>query len=428
MKTILPFLLLTISLNAQTSRSQAEPLKVEWLREIPAFEEDHVSGLLINSNNIIASLQAGHIAGFTKNGEELWSAESNSGVYMLGRHGQYIYTQGYMHLEQRTEQGNILNNYVLKNVDDNTISARNGQIWNSSLYTTNMTHLLLKYDLSGDLIYSKKIAENCDNKFLCAGGGFVYVFANIKNPAQGTRLIQFDTTGNQKWSVSVGDVRAMLADDEGNCYIAPVNVETTLIKYNTQGQVIWSTLVTGQFIEEMSKRGDSIFVCGRLSLGSEENQKCAYSIISAKTGKILQQQSFAIYKPDTEIEYFSKIASDGDNVYVGGTHGKMGYYSCFLIKLSKEGKITEIQDQESSNSFSVFPNPSGSKFTISSSTSISTVHITMRNAAGQTVFYKTISRENGKNIEVNPGELPSGTYIIEIVSGNKKTVKKVVVE
>jgi hypothetical protein len=243
-------------------------------------------------------------------------------------------------------------------------------------------------------------------------------------------LMQYDTLGNQKWSVGVGDIRAMLADDQGNCYIAPVNVETTLIKYDTEGKVIWSTLVTGQFVKGMSKRGDSIFVCGNVSLNAKTSKKqaCAFSIISAKTGNIIHQQTFTIIEDENEREYFSQIACDGENVYVGGSYGWQST-TCFLLKLSKEVNTTGIQENKSGSSFSIYPNPSGSKFTIAcEDANVTSLKVTVRNNLGQVVQKKEIECSGQKTWELDLGKQAGGNYTIEIVSGKERVVKRVVVE
>ncbi len=192
---------INLDLYSQTEVKESSFFKVEWSHEISKVEDDRVSGLLMDSDHIVASTRGDKIVCFNALGIELWNSNGSSGVYTVGKYGDHIFTQGYMHLEKRSNNGEILNKTVLINEDNNTISARNGQIWRSSLYTTNMSNLLLKYDLNGNRIFTKVISENCDNIFLSVGEKYVYVLANIKEPFEGLRLLQFDTLGNRNWAV-----------------------------------------------------------------------------------------------------------------------------------------------------------------------------------------------------------------------------------
>jgi hypothetical protein len=230
----------------------------------------------------------------------------------------------------------------------------------------------------------------------------------------------------------MGMVTNILADKNDNCYAFNVQSQTSNIvnKYNPAGNLIWSKVVSGQVILNGYLSGDSLFVCGSESIDVAEgrNQNPTFSILSVADGKILQQQVLDFYGGDEGYgEGFDHVVFDGAALYLAGHAGSQSPNN-FLVKLSKQGNINGIQEQEASNSYSVFPNPSGSNFTLSSTKSISNVHIIMRNALGQVVFSKSITKETGKNVEVSPGELPAGTYFIEVVSGTKKTVKKMVME
>jgi hypothetical protein len=74
MKTIFFLLLSGISLHAQNSRFQAEPLKMDWLTKIEAFEEDDVTGILIGENSVIVSQRSSGISGYSLKGGKLWSS------------------------------------------------------------------------------------------------------------------------------------------------------------------------------------------------------------------------------------------------------------------------------------------------------------------------------------------------------------------
>jgi hypothetical protein len=223
----------------------------------------------------------------------------------------------------------------------------------------------------------------------------------------------------------------MVADNNGNCYVMVANGETTVMKFNPAGEVVWSKLLKGQWAQGASIYGDSLLLCGNISLNAitDKNQSCAYSIMSCSSGDILQQQVVDLYEDKNEREKMTTIATDGKAIYIGGTHSDENP-RCFLVKLSKEGSATGLKGEiEPKASFKIFPNPGGSKFTITCATNeLSAVNVTVHNISGQVVYSKKVECNPDKSFTLDLGRQAPGSYSLEIVSGNQRTVKKIVIE
>jgi hypothetical protein len=354
-----------------------------------------------------------------------------SGVFGMAYHKENIYTNGARHLTFYTEELEKIREIPLLLADNTSLSAKNGQIFNNRLYTTDAYNYHLKYDLDGNKIGEVAIAELTNNVFLKASAGYIYIYSHINKPALGARLMQYDTLGNQKWSVAPGDVHAMVADKQGNCYVMVANGESTIVKYNPEGEVVWSKLLTGQYVRGASMYGDSLLLCGNISLNAitDKNQSCAFSIMSASSGEIFHQQVVDLYEDINESERMTQIVSDGQNIYIGGAHGDQSP-QCFLVKLSREGNTTGLKDEKGSRtSFNIFPNPGGGKFTISCGESkVNSMQVTVRNVEGKVVYSKKINCNADNSFTLDLGKQAAGNYTVEIGEGKDKVMKKIIVE
>ena len=403
-------------------------LRIEWKND---FEpgEGAATGIVLNEGNVILSLT--HVTYlFSSGGTTLANFGSGSGAMEIQKVQNKLYLIGGTALRIGSLTGQILESYNLTDDDGYPNALQNGKILGNGLYTAHSYNYLLKYKLNGERVFTKKVAELSTPEFLKAGGGYIYLHCNVINPSHGTRLMQYDTLGNQKWSIPVGYLDAMVADKAGNCYITAANPESTVTKINPAGEVVWSKLLNGQWAQGMSVYGDSLLLCGNISLNAitDKNQSCAFSIISATSGDILHQQDVDLYEDINERERMKTIATDGKAIYIGGTHSDENP-RCFLIKLSREGNTTGIGENKTSNNFSIYPNPGGSQFRISCGQSdVSTLNVTVRNISGQVVYKKQISCNDQKTFTLDLGKQAAGNYSVEIVSGKDKTVKKIVVE
>lgn len=302
---------------------------------------------------------------------------------------------------------------------------------NGSLYYSNYNKFYL-FDGSESPLITKQIDGFGDPKFLKQGGDKIYLQGSYKN--LGSRLMQYDTLGNQKWSLPIGLlVYGMYADKEGNCYMLTSEVGGIghVQKYNAKGELVYDVKLPGQRGTNAFKSGDSLFVCGQVSgaVRVEGQKMAAFCIISVRTGEVYYQQTLNLDPEPIHQEDFTQIVSDGKNVYVGGYYGGQNKTSV-LVKYSKEGNTTGFNDTEiTKTSFNIFPNPGGRKFTIScGEAAVKTLQVTVRNIAGKVVYDNKLNCNAERDFTLDLGKQPAGNYTVEIGSGKGKTTKKIIVE
>ena len=435
---LVSFYLFTANIiNSQVLRQQSESaFELEWQKTLPSGYPS-VSGLQLLNDKIYVT-QTGDDEGsafsiVNPSGEVAFSSANYARIRSLFVYENAIYTMGDERLTKRDPAGNITDEKILSLDGKGNISCKNGKILNGSVYTTNIYSYFLKYSLTGDQTFKKTIGSS-DNHLLDIGGNYIYLYSSVFTSNPGSRLLQYDTLGNQKWSVPVGLVTNILADKDDNCYVFSVQPQTSNIvtKFNSNGEVTWSKIIPGQVVLNGFLFGDSLFVCGSESIDAApgRNQNPTYSVLSVKDGSIIYQQTFDFYSGDEGFgEGFSHVAYDGKALYLGGHTGSENVKN-FLVKLSREGNTTGLTDEKGArSSFSIFPNPSGSKFTISCENANSpALKITVRNSLGQVVQKKEIECKGETKWELDLGKQAAGNYTVEIISGKDKVVKKVIVE
>ncbi len=87
-----------------------------------------------------------------------------------------------------------------------------------------------------------------------------------------------------------------------------------------------------------------------------------------------------------------------------------------------------VSDFEFEN-FSLYPNPNNGNFTVKfTSNTDSNIKINVHDLRGRQVFEKSYSNNGAFNQEVTLNNIQSGVYLVSIIDGDKKTVKRIVIE
>jgi len=112
----------------------------------------------------------------------------------------------------------------------------------------------IKYDPSGNLLWSKVFSLGVNNSTECGAAGVdasgnLYVTGSYSDgyaASSGALLLKYDANGNVLWSRTYenGPVTATAVDKTGNVYLAgtTVNYDIQTIKYDTNGELIWSRI------------------------------------------------------------------------------------------------------------------------------------------------------------------------------------------
>jgi uncharacterized protein YxeA len=78
--------------------------------------------------------------------------------------------------------------------------------------------------------------------------------------------------------------------------------------------------------------------------------------------------------------------------------------------------------------FSVYPNPSSGKITVSFSSAVTEQNVTLKvyNQIGQELQSQTLTTFNSlQNVELNLSDLPKGMYMIEMSNGKSTRIKRI---
>jgi hypothetical protein len=440
MKALFLFAVLAplIMKSQSTFSNRNTGLKIQWKEEIdiPGSGEI-ISDLIIANDHLYYSLRGEKSSGiFVQGVNESVPTPKVEQAFFQNLHFQNndLYVMGGCHLSRRSPSASVEMETCLTLEENWKLSAVAGQISNTGAYGLHWANMLAGYDLEGKLKWRTQISELTENHFLQYSGEWLFVYARILKPDLGPKLIKYDTLGNEKWRIAVGDLNNILSDNKGNCYaFCMVPHKSNIVKkFDSEGTLLWSKEVSGQTVAKGFLYGDSLFVCGIESIeaaaGNQQNP--VFSILSAMDGKILHQQQFDFYQGDEgHNESFTQVVFNGDAVYLGARTGAENK-KCFLVKLSEEGNSTGLKPGKTANSaFNIFPNPGGSRFTITCQELRNTIlKVTVRNNLGQVVQKKELPCVGQNTWELDLSKQASGTYTVEIISEKEKIVKKVVVE
>lgn len=106
-------------------------------------------------------------------------------------------------------------------------------------------------------------------------------------------------------------------------------------------------------------------------------------------------------------------------------------FNSFTIQLCKSELVPVLSSSQNFGltDFALFPNPNNGNFTIQfSSQSSNDVNVTVHDLRGRQVFTKSFQNNGLFNQDLNLNNVSSGIYLVTVQDGNKKEVKKIVVE
>lgn len=121
--------------------------------------------------------------------------------------------------------------------------------------------------------------------------------------------------------------------------------------------------------------------------------------------------------------YFKDTVEDGNNT--GAT------FNTFTIQLCKSELVPVLANESFSglDNFSLYPNPNNGNFTIKfNSNTNNPIDVIAHDIRGRQVYTKSFENNSFFNEEIQLNNIEAGIYIITIQDGDKKEVKKIIVE
>lgn len=121
--------------------------------------------------------------------------------------------------------------------------------------------------------------------------------------------------------------------------------------------------------------------------------------------------------------YFKDTVEDGNNT--GAT------FNSFTIQLCKSELVPVLANENFTglDNFSLYPNPNNGNFTIKfNSNTNNPIDVIAHDIRGRQVYTKSFENNSFFNEEIKLNNIEAGIYIITIQDGDKKEVKKIIVE
>jgi hypothetical protein len=314
---------------------------------------------------------------------------------------------------------------------------------------------LAKYSPGGNCIWAKHLKSvsfdggSIGPKVRTDTSGNIYVsghfldhasFDNITIQAHGYYdedifLAKFDSSGNALWAKVLGGYQeerfgTMDVDSAGNSYITgyfsstPAYFDTYTLtagssyyftcKYDKDGNCLWT------------HKGGQGMICA-VNDGF-------YSNGPGFVSKWDEQGLVSWTKNVSGRAYNYGMTATNDAVYITGTDsGAVSFDTCmlnnsnwqmFLAKLAVPQNATGLSELANGHYFTIYPNPSNGRFTVSIPAEEGASLLTVRNSLGQLVYSKQIKNHSG--YEVDLSSQPGGIYFAELIQGNKRSVQKII--
>ena len=244
------------------------------------------------------------------------------------------------------------------------------------------------------------------NIYVCKGGG--------ASSEHGLR--KYDSAGNLAWNIPTSTFSYDIdVDSLGHCYIAGAS-GGRVRKYDSAGGLLGDCYPPDyNIVKKIYWSGNDMYVTG-------------YD--SAKDGLTLVKYTNDTLKYSFFIGNYSPIdiAKHGSDVYMT-LQGNDMYQGAYFIKISEEEVIAGIMEPASNSSFSIYPNPTQSVFTISYS-AVEKDHLQLKviNSKGQVICTESQNNFQGEyRKQMDLSKYARGVYSIEIIHGKTKEVKRVIV-
>jgi len=312
-------------------------------------------------------------------------------------------------------------NIIITGLTESTSGIASGGFQNSYGGGTSDSYIV-KFDLNGNRLWASYYGGTAMEDGYGVGtdaAGNIYLggntestsgiantgFQNIIGGGRDAFLVKFDMNGNRIWSSYYGgtgyDVLLTLTlDYSGNIFFGGRTGSTTSISsggfQNTYGGGS-----NDSYLAAFDPAGNRLCATYYGGAGSDRG----YDIVADSSGYI-----YFTGQTDT----IAGIASGGfQNTYGGGV------VDALLVKFSSCA-LTSVSEQTRGNSFNVFPNPSSGKITVENSGDI-----TIYNVLGKLILLIRIS---GDKTEIDMSDYPKGIYFIELRSGEKTVIQKLVLQ
>lgn len=294
---------------------------------------------------------------------------------------------------------------------------------------------IIKLSSSGEILWNHEfgdqywerltsVKQTTDGGFIAAGDKHMQ-HGNIV--AHDAYLVKFNSLGEIEWEKTYGGIdnemfRNVSINNDGTftatgskTHETTGNEQAWVMKTDSQGNEIFNKVLNVGTITGITQLED-----GNEIICANANQKSVLILIDSE-GNVLNQQFFSIGTIDDRAT--SMQITENGHVILGGranAHTQAGDF--WLVTMGEENTMN-VNDW-AKNEIKVYPNPATTQINIQSEWFINEIKI--KDLSGKSISNQKVNNE--KKFILNVQNFPSGVYLAEIISGNRKEVKKFIVK
>lgn len=300
---------------------------------------------------------------------------------------------------------------------------------------------LAKFDFNFNLIWTRTVAKYNAYKLLPADDNHFYVKVGNGDSYDPDSIVKFDTSGKRIWARSVpGYSTDIAADDEGNCYVSASFLYGTsfgphmvaadpgatygyaIAKLSSSGNWEWAIKAAAQVIMK-KKNSPYLFTSG--GDGNANGLLTRYDLDGNFISSVNMGTSPAGYNG---IRLITDIAVFGQSIYAGGH--TTDYIYAFFARIDDNSLPLALNEPKKEPGFSVYPNPAGDKINLQ-------LEDALRQAQGDIHLYNVLGKKvknisgtslNERETRIDVSDLPKGVYFIDLVTGEGRVTKKIVLQ
>lgn len=266
-------------------------------------------------------------------------------------------------------------------------------------------------------------------------------------------IAKYDSSGNPLWAKS-GRSNFM---DYGNSISTDANGNVFLIGSFTSDEIIFGNtnlfnsdvhFTKDIFIVKFDSSGNALWMTNPAGGGDSGNGICTDGNGNVFVTGTIDRDIFVAEYDNNGAELWTKSTIDGNyssgnsictdadgNVFVSGYFGfpsctfdsitlaNAGSQDIFIARLDSSFNTGLINENNSFNLFSIFPNPTQGNFIIKLNAEIKNAYAEIYNTLGEVVYSTTIIKQQTIN-----NKFPTGIYFVKVTYNNKQFIQKLIEE
>lgn len=294
---------------------------------------------------------------------------------------------------------------------------------------------IIKISNSGEIIWNHEFGDQYWERLTSvkqtSDGGFIA--AGDKHMQHGTivahdaYLVKFNSLGEIEWENTYGGIDNELFRNVNINADGTFTVTGSKTNETTGSEQAWIMKTDAQGNEIYNKTIDVGTITGITQLEDGNELICANAnwqsvlILIDSEGNVLNEQYFSIGTIDDRAT--SMQITENGHVILGGranAHTQAGDF--WLVTMGEENTMNV--NEWAKNEIKIYPNPASRYLNIESEWFIKEINI--KDFSGKSILNQKV--DNEKKYKLNVQNIPAGIYLAEIISGNQKQIKKLIVQ